>query len=588
MNKINPLVLANLRSSLMGRLKLALFREILGKHDMAPTVKEVQRYIRSFTKQQITFVEIAVYVLNDARFILVDHQQMAQDIDVGELFARLDRFPLRKPIFLEVVNFLPDKPIGVMVHWHQLAGNIGHFYAITFMDEHYPSQVSYFEIRVSQSEPEPAYCYYDQDGQWVSSAKADPGISKNEPLWLCVEVLKFLSDHYTESFLTLEQSLEKSKKAKFKKKDSAPDDPVYTKLVQQVFLGQILCHVAEVDFDMIRPFSFDACFMIPYFEIQQAKRNIDDHVKSGLVVYWKDGAFVTSDDYLTYMVLRVAGISKVKIVVLGDQGLDNAKVLLSGGADLLPGVHIFASPGVDRMDEASRMMYLDEYVARLSAVMNLKDLIKSRCVVFSEDSKTGMLEVLVQSNGFDTEQTTIMSYSNCTKIDLLPLTLETLRKVNKDLIFIVHRDKDYLSAEKLEDQCKKITALGAIPFVTKGTDIESHFLDPEHISAIIPTISLESAVGLVEVAREKTRELSIEKMLKEKYGKKHEMHAAEKPELAKIYESDPERYTCGKETMNILRSMLHSIVKGNKNLYEPSAHLEFAQLKEIASRIWNY
>lgn len=320
MNKINPLVLTNLRSSLMGRLKLALFREILGKQDMAPTVKEVQRYIRKFTKQQITFVEIAVYLLNDARFILVDHQQIAQEIDTGELFARLDRFPLKKPIFLEVANFLPDKPIGVMVHCHQLAGNIGHFYAITFMDEHYPSQVSYFEIRVSQSEPEPAFCYSDQDGQWVSSAKADPGISKNEPLWLCVEVLKFLSDHYTESFLTLEQSLEKSKKAKFKKRDSAPDDLADTKLVQQVILGEILCHLAEVDFDMIRPFSFDACFMIPYFEIQQAKRNIDDHVKSGLVAYWKDGAFVTSDDYLTYMTLWVAGISKVKIVVLGEPG----------------------------------------------------------------------------------------------------------------------------------------------------------------------------------------------------------------------------------------------------------------------------
>lgn len=588
MNKISPLVLANLRSSLMGRLKLALFREILGKQDMAPTVKEVQRYLRSFSKKQITIVEIAVYVLNDAHFILVDHQQMAKDIDTDELFARLDKFPLKKPIFFEVANFLPDTPMGVMVHCHQLVGNIGHFYAITFMDEHYPSQVSYFEIRVSQSEPEPAYCYYDQDRQWVCSAKTDPGISKNEPLWLCVEVLKYLSDHYTESFLTLEQSVEKSKKAKFKKRDSAPDDPVYTKLVQQVFLGQISCHVAEVDFEMIRPLSFDACFMIPYFEIQQGKRNIDDHVKSGLVVYWKDGAFVTSDDYLTYMTLRVAGISRVKIVVLGDQGLDNVKVIVSGGADLLPGIHLFASPGIDRMDEPSRMMHLDEYVARLSAVMNLKDLIKSRCVVFSEDSKTGMLEVLLQSNGFDTEQTTIMSYSNCTKIDLLPLTLETLRKVNKDLIFIVHRDRDYLSAEKMEDQCKKITALGAIPFVTKGTDIESHFLDPGHISTIISAINLESAIGLIEAAREKTRELSIEKMLKEKYGRKHEMHAAEKPELAKIYESDPERYNCGKDTMNLLKSMLHKIVKGNKNLYEPSAHLEFAQLKEIASRIWNY
>ena len=576
-----------MKSTLIGRLKLKLFKDITGRENYSPSTRQREQFASKFTKDQYTSLEISAYILTDARYILVGAEQLADDIDLHTLFAHLDSNPLSKPIFFEVTNWFNDQDIiGVWVNCCELTEEKGHFYAVAFLRDT-DDEAPYFEVRTSQIEPEPAFCYFDAENKWTTASKNDPEINNNSSLQLCLKILNYLTKTQVDSFMTFEKSVEISQKHNFKAGDTGPDDPRYMHLIKQAALGKLPCHMGLTDMDNVIPLSFNACFNIPLHRLLDARKHLQIYQEQGVVVYWQDGHFIMSDDYLPYMIFRITGIKEIKVILLGDEGKNQIKVITTGGTELIPGIEIAQPFNHDFLALDLRKLYLDEYIIKLAATINLKNLLACKCVILSEDSDTRQLEVLLQANGFNTDETSIMSYDNCTKIDLLPLTLETLRKVNNNLKYIIHRDRDYLDEDKFSKIQNQIIALGAIPFITDGTDIESHFLDADHLRHINCEIDTIEALTLLREARLKTRDLSISKMLKEAYGKSYNQHLDELPHFAARYDAQPIRYSAGKETARALKSVTHQ-KQIKLDLFQPSPHLKHKALAGVAEKLWPY
>lgn len=72
MNKIHPTVLASLNQSLIGRIKLQIFKYITGKHGYSPSSTQRNRYAKEVGQSNdINWLEINAYINNDFRYTIV-------------------------------------------------------------------------------------------------------------------------------------------------------------------------------------------------------------------------------------------------------------------------------------------------------------------------------------------------------------------------------------------------------------------------------------------------------------------------------------------------------------------------------------
>jgi hypothetical protein len=131
-------------------------------------------------------------------------------------------------------------------------------------------------------------------------------------------------------------------------------------------------------------------------------------------------------------------------------------------------------------------------------------------------------------------------------------------------------------------------------FFTNGTDIESHFLDAQHIKKIYTDIDTVTIEALISEATENTKEKSIKNYInaKTKTALKEQYAGGEKVDSGQIaiqclsyYENDKKRFRHGKQVFKFLRNKLQAEY-GQKNLIVPTENLKTTELTEIKSKIW--
>lgn len=103
-------------------------------------------------------------------------------------------------------------------------------------------------------------------------------------------------------------------------------------------------------------------------------------------------------------------------------------------------------------------------------------------VILTEDSDKRFLRLLLEYNSFDMGKTLIYSYKTSSKIDSAMLFVDFLKEVAPGVQVIVHRDRDFMVDEEVSIVEQKIQQVGALPFVTDGSDIEDYFVGAIHIS----------------------------------------------------------------------------------------------------------
>lgn len=133
---------------------------------------------------------------------------------------------------------------------------------------------------------------------------------------------------------------------------------------------------------------------------------------------------------------------------------------------------------------------------------------ETKCVVLTEDRSTGYMEKLLEASGFNLDELLIYSYQSSSNLNAAGALSEFIREIAPETKVVVHADNDFFTAEEAEKFSEKIVGFGAIPFITEGSDIESYFVDPEHIGNLLEEPADDVNEWLSEIAQENHNELA--------------------------------------------------------------------------------
>lgn len=233
--------------------------------------------------------------------------------------------------------------------------------------------------------------------------------------------------------------------------------------------------------------------------------------------------------------------------------------------------------------------------------LDMGDMLKNgniKSVVLTEDAtERAMLETLLQSSGFNISETDIWSYNGCTKVDAALILHEFIKKHAPSAKVIIHRDRDYLTNDEIQEYVNKITKGGVSYFITKGTDIESHYLSAQHIHAIYPALSISDCEELINEATIIREEYSLSVLTNSRFeAEKRKKRSTGLPdhydvykinsECKKIYDSDIVRYRHGKYVYREVKNLLQRKIGGQIDLLKVTDYLSDDCLSYIAKDIW--
>lgn len=216
---------------------------------------------------------------------------------------------------------------------------------------------------------------------------------------------------------------------------------------------------------------------------------------------------------------------------------------------------------------------------------------QAKCIVLTEDALKRGLETLIESSRIKMADTLVLAYYGCTSPHNLRPLLELIRTSNPNVKIVVHRDRDYLTEEESGQWKTEIRNMSAEPFLTRGVDVESHFLCVKHLSKVNGTPEQEMQ-ELVDAATQACRTLSIEKYvngrteIEKKAGTFGKLNVGQLAANAPgTIDSDVERYRHAKTVLKQLRHNFHQANGENLKVMEPSAHLAVDQLVALAMKL---
>ena len=218
-----------------------------------------------------------------------------------------------------------------------------------------------------------------------------------------------------------------------------------------------------------------------------------------------------------------------------------------------------------------------------------------KCAVISEDADTSMLECVLESNGFDMDQTEILAYAGCSKLETAIALGRFLKEKTNNVQVIVHIDRDYRSQKELNAISESLTKNDLDSLMTSGTDIESHFINPKHINYVYPAINITDAEILITEAITETKTKSIEKMINSRTVAAFKLRneTGENPNHGAIaiaasteYERDPPTFFHGKTVLGTVNAKLQVKLQANPKLVTVSEHLKVTNLTDLAAKLW--
>ncbi|WP_171941165.1 ATP-dependent nuclease [Herbaspirillum rubrisubalbicans] len=131
-------------------------------------------------------------------------------------------------------------------------------------------------------------------------------------------------------------------------------------------------------------------------------------------------------------------------------------------------------------------------------------------IFFTEDEDHGLIEILLQANGFDLGECDIVSYSGCTQVGTAMALIAQLRKQHARAKYVVHRDRDFMTTAEISAYKAKFAALNVSFLIPDRNDLESYFVTDDHIAATC-NIDVEVATAITGEAFNNRRDAMISK-----------------------------------------------------------------------------
>ncbi len=218
-----------------------------------------------------------------------------------------------------------------------------------------------------------------------------------------------------------------------------------------------------------------------------------------------------------------------------------------------------------------------------------------KCVLLTEDADITPIKIILRASGFNMSQIDLWSYKGCTKTETALVLNAFIKKHASAATVLLHRDRDYLTDEEAEDFRETIETAGMRCFLTKGTDIESHYLLSAHINSLYPQITLERAQAILDDCIKEVKHKSIEKFINSrtqietiecrKRGAQPN-HGRISIKVNELYEENPNKYCYGKSVLGHFKGKLQQEIGTNVDLFRVTEFIKDEKLDEIANSIW--
>jgi len=207
---------------------------------------------------------------------------------------------------------------------------------------------------------------------------------------------------------------------------------------------------------------------------------------------------------------------------------------------------------------------LNQYLSLAEELDNIED--NKEYLVLTEDGNTEMICKLLEIHKMDLDKIQVESYDGKDNLASAIFFAKKLKEKSKNLRgILIHRDRDNDNPQQLNQiiarqlknyQLDSITTT----LMTKFYDIESYFLNFQHINKIYPSITVERAKELIEQATTETEPTSKAKLRKAyaQYGKYDKMDDPKQKadEIDALYDTDPIKYRYGKDVLFRLEELI--------------------------------
>lgn len=226
----------------------------------------------------------------------------------------------------------------------------------------------------------------------------------------------------------------------------------------------------------------------------------------------------------------------------------------------------------------------------------------TKVLVFSEDQDLSLIKKLFEIQGYNMETTEFVSYESRSNL-LAAMQSCKISLTNKpdltDIIF--HRDSDIFNNDEVDydrviDRLGKLNKSSTIEyhlFLTENYDLESYFINAEHINTLYPNFDIETIEKIINDVTEENKEKSLNKLynkiefLRKKAESKNELYKFSYPkaiiELTKEYEKNPIRYRYGKTVLGSLRAKLQEGF-GEVDLIQKTDKIIVSELQKIINK----
>lgn len=207
-------------------------------------------------------------------------------------------------------------------------------------------------------------------------------------------------------------------------------------------------------------------------------------------------------------------------------------------------------------------------------------------IVFTEDAKCEkelMLKSILVSSGFNEKEFVILPYQGCSKIDSVILLHDFIRSFSYSLKIILHRDRDYLSDDEIQNLHIRLAEKDIFLWVPDGTDVESVFANVNHIKSIFPDLDEKEITDIIDNSILASREKSLDKFVNYVANKKESRnYRCINQECERLYDGNPNRYFYGKKVIGNIKSELQKRLGINDpKIFKPSQYIKQENLYNL-------
>lgn len=212
-------------------------------------------------------------------------------------------------------------------------------------------------------------------------------------------------------------------------------------------------------------------------------------------------------------------------------------------------------------------------------------------LVLTEDQDKQYLHFLLRQNGFVENDYLIYSYRTSSNLEGVILFVDFLSQAAPLCRVMIHRDRDFMTDAEVAIVEEAITQAGAIPFTTRGSDIESYFVSGSHLSSACAAELGEVEAWLNQLSTTFHNEL-CHQFTRKRDDIKLKMYRGQPgacPDTLGLLGGDiplvPDKRK-GKFLLRKVRGAMFAQFGHNHSVLAPSPALLCARLQNIRNQIW--